>query len=42
MKCLGGAIYGRLHPRNDEEWRVALERGYDLDRVITTDDLVPG
>jgi fructose-1,6-bisphosphatase II len=42
LKCLGGAIYGRLWPRDDAERRAALDRGYDLDRVLTTDDLVSG
>ena len=41
-KCLGGAIQGRLWPRNDDERRAALDAGYDLDRVLTTDDLVSG
>jgi fructose-1,6-bisphosphatase II len=42
LKALGGAIQGRLHPRDDEERRAALDQGYDLDRVLTTDDLVGG
>ena len=42
LKCLGGEIQGRLYPRNDEERRAALDAGYDLDRVLTTDDLVQG
>jgi fructose-1,6-bisphosphatase II len=42
LKCLGGAIYGRLWPRNDDERRAAQEAGYDLDRVLTTEDLVAG
>ncbi len=42
LKCLGGAIYGRLWPRNDDERRAALDAGYDLDRVLTTEDLVAG
>ena len=42
LKCLGGEIQGRLYPRNDEERRAALDAGYDLDRVLTTDDLVRG
>ena len=42
LKCLGGAIQGRLYPRNDEERRAAIDAGYDLDRVLTTDDLVQG
>ncbi|GMU79294.1 MAG: fructose-1,6-bisphosphatase class 2 [Acidimicrobiia bacterium] len=40
LKALGGAIFGRLYPRNDEERRAALDGGYDLERVLTTDDLV--
>ncbi|MGH9014728.1 MAG: class II fructose-bisphosphatase [Acidimicrobiia bacterium] len=42
LKCLGGVIFGRLWPRNDDERRAALDAGYDLDRVLTTDDLVTG
>jgi fructose-1,6-bisphosphatase II len=42
LKCLGGAIYGRLWPRNDDERRAAQEAGYDLDRVLTTEDLIAG
>ena len=42
LKCIGGAIQGRLWPRNDDERRQALDAGYDLDQVLTTDDLVRG
>jgi fructose-1,6-bisphosphatase II len=42
IKCLGGAIQGRLWPRNDDERNRAIEAGYDLKRVLTTDDLVAG
>jgi fructose-1,6-bisphosphatase II len=42
IQCLGGAILGRLWPRNDEERTAALDAGYDLDKVLTTDDLVSG
>ena len=42
LKCLGGAIQGRLWPRNDDERRAATDAGYDLTRVLTTDDLVSG
>src|ERR1700679_3117830 len=42
LKCLGGTIQGRLYPRNDEERAAALSAGYDLERVLTTDDLVKG
>jgi fructose-1,6-bisphosphatase II len=42
MKCIGGEIQGRLWPRNDGERQAAIDAGYDLDRVLTTDDLVRG
>jgi fructose-1,6-bisphosphatase II len=42
LKCMGGEIQGRLWPRNDDERREALEAGYDLEKVLTTDDLVQG
>ena len=42
MKCLDGAIFGKLYPRNDDERQAALDAGYDLDQVLTTDDLVSG
>ncbi len=40
MKCLGGEIYGRLWPRDDAERDAAIEAGYDLQAVLTTNDLV--
>jgi fructose-1,6-bisphosphatase II len=42
IKCLGGAIQGRLWPRNPEERQQLVDAGYDVDRVLTTDDLVTG
>jgi fructose-1,6-bisphosphatase II len=42
LKCMGGEIQGRLWPRNDDERKAAVAAGYDLDRVLTTDDLVQG
>ncbi len=42
LKCLGGSMQGRLYPRNDEERAQLLDAGYDIDRVLTTDDLVAG
>jgi fructose-1,6-bisphosphatase II len=42
IKCLGGAIQGRLWPRNDEERRALVDAGYDVDRVLSADDLVSG
>jgi fructose-1,6-bisphosphatase II len=40
VKCLGGIILGKLAPTDDAERARALEAGHDLDRVLTTDDLV--
>jgi fructose-1,6-bisphosphatase II len=42
LKCMGGEIQGRLFPRDDDERRAAVAAGYDLDSVLTTDDLVKG
>jgi fructose-1,6-bisphosphatase II len=42
ITCLGGAIQGRLWPRDDAERRKALDAGHDLGRVLHTHDLVNG
>jgi fructose-1,6-bisphosphatase II len=42
LKCLGGTIQGRLWPRNDDERKAAEDAGYDLNQVLTLDDLVSG
>jgi fructose-1,6-bisphosphatase II len=42
VKCLGGQLLGRLWPRDDAEREAAVAAGYDLDRVLTRDDLVAG
>ncbi len=42
LKCLGGEMQGRLWPRNETERQGALDAGYDLDKVLTTNDLVSG
>jgi fructose-1,6-bisphosphatase II len=42
LKCMGGEMQGRLWPRDDEERKAALDLGYDLDDVLTTDVLVAG
>jgi len=42
LKCMGGAIQGKLWPRNDEERQAAIEAGYDLDEVLTEETLVAG
>jgi fructose-1,6-bisphosphatase II len=40
IKCLGGVILGKLAPRDEAERDRAIDAGHDLDRVLTTDDLV--
>jgi fructose-1,6-bisphosphatase II len=42
LKCIGGELLGRLWPRDDEERAAAVDAGYDLDRVLRSDDLVSG
>ena len=42
IKCLGGAIQGKLWPRNDDERQALLDGGYDIEKVLTADDLVRG
>lgn len=42
MKCMGGMIQGRLWPKDDDERQKAIDAGHDLDRVLSTDDLVSG
>jgi fructose-1,6-bisphosphatase II len=42
LKCLGGAMHGRLWPRDEEERKRAEDQGYDIERVLTIDDLVSG
>ncbi len=40
LKAMGGAMQGRLWPRNDAERKAAEREGYDLGAVLTEDDLV--
>src|SRR5438270_11458849 len=42
IKCSGAALEGKLWPRNDEERQALVGSGYDIDRVLTADDLVAG
>ncbi len=42
IRCMGGAIQGQLAPKDDEERQKAIDRGYDLDQVLHTEDLVSG
>jgi fructose-1,6-bisphosphatase II len=40
MICLGGSIQGKLHPKDTEEKERALAAGHDLNKVLTTRDLI--
>ena len=42
LKSMGGQLLGRLWPRNDEERTAAIDAGYDLDRILTANDLCSG
>ena len=42
LKCMGGALQGKLWPKDDDERQKALDAGHDLDRVLHIDDLVRG
>ena len=42
IKCIGGQLLGRLWPRTDEERDAARTAGYNLDQVLTCNDLVKG
>src|SRR6185312_4633019 len=42
IRCMGGAIQAVLAPKDDDERQKAIDRGYALDRVLTTEDLVSG
>jgi fructose-1,6-bisphosphatase II len=42
LKALGGAIIGRLYPRDEAERKTLIEEGLDPQKILTTDDLVSG
>ena len=42
VKSLGGALQGRLWPRDDDERQRLVDAGLDPEHVLTTDDLVSG
>ena len=42
LRCLGGEMFGRLIARNDDERAAILDAGFDLDRILSTTDLVSG
>lgn len=42
LKCMGGEILGKLHPRDEEEKNAGIAMGLDFEKVYTTNDLVSG
>jgi fructose-1,6-bisphosphatase II len=42
IKCLGGALQGRLWPRNEGERAELVAAGFEVGRKLTHDDLVTG
>ncbi|MCP3939201.1 MAG: class II fructose-bisphosphatase [Actinomycetia bacterium] len=40
LKCMGGAIQGRLWPRNEREKATAVAAGYDLGQILDENTLV--
>ena len=42
LKSMGGAIQGRLWPRNAEERQATIDAGYDLSEVLDAERLVAG
>lgn len=42
LKCLGGSIFGKLYPRTDYEHQAGVDFGFNMDAIITIDDLVEG
>jgi fructose-1,6-bisphosphatase II len=42
IRCMGGAIQAKLWPRDDDERQKAIDAGYDLEQIFTTEDLVSG
>ena len=42
MRCIGGCIQCQAWPRNDEEREMAKNKGIDLNKVYTTEELVGG
>ncbi|MEP7019438.1 MAG: class II fructose-bisphosphatase [Pseudonocardiales bacterium] len=42
LRCMGGVMQAKLWPQDDAERQNAIDAGHDLDRVLTTKDLVSG
>ena len=42
IKATGGALLGRMAPRDDDERARTIAAGIDPDRILTSDDLIAG
>jgi fructose-1,6-bisphosphatase II len=42
MRCMAGVLQARLAPTDDLERQKAIDAGHDLDRILSTEDLVSG
>ena len=42
LTCMGGSMLGRLWPRSEDERRATAAKGFDVDRVLHTQDLCGG
>ena len=40
LRCTGGNIQGKLYPRNAKEVELGKDLGYDINKVLTIEDLV--
>ncbi len=40
LKCLGGEMQCRLYPRNEQEKQSAIAAGFDVNKILTHNDLV--
>jgi fructose-1,6-bisphosphatase II len=40
LRCTGGNIQGKLYPRNAKEIEMGKDLGYDINKVLTIEDLV--
>ena len=42
LKAMGGDLQGRLWPRTEDERALLVEEGFDLDHILTLEDLISG
>jgi fructose-1,6-bisphosphatase II len=40
MRAMGGNIQGKLHARDENEYRLGRDLGYDFDKILTINDMV--